>query len=133
MISPTSLTFIGGKRMVRAALLLWCLSLAAPLSAATVVNFTGSSGNLPADTIIIETFEDEAVGSALGTKASVYNKNVSGQSARPAFGSTGNFGVVSTNGSYSKSFAPTKLFAFALGSLDTYNRLTLRYENNSLL
>lgn len=107
--------------------------MTAPVAAATVVNFAGGSGDLPADISVIEAFEGKAVGSAIGTRAFVYDKNVSGESARPAFGSTGNFGAVWTNGSFTKNFAPTKLFAFVLGSLDTYNRLTLRYEDNSQL
>jgi hypothetical protein len=119
--------------MLRAFVLLWCMSLAAPISAATIISFAPWSGDLPAGTVVIETFEDEAVGSALGPRAFVYDRNVRGQSARPAFGSTGKFGAVWTNGSYNKDFAPTRLFAFVLGSLDTYNRLTLRYEDQSQL
>lgn len=119
--------------MFRVAFLLGCLALASPVTAATLVGFSGGSGILPIGTNIIETFEDEAVGSAIGTQAFVYNRSVGGESARPAFGSTGNFAAVWTDGSYSKAFAPTKLFAFSLGSLDTYNRLTLRYEDDSVL
>ena len=36
-----------------------------------------------------------------------------------------------TGGSYTVQFAATNLFAFVLGSLDTYNTLTLRYEDGS--
>jgi len=119
--------------MRRLAVLLASMSLAAPLNAATLINFAGWSGALPQGTVVIEDFEDESLGTALGPRAFLYSKNVGGESARPAFGSTGRFAAVWTGGSYSKDFAPTRLFAFALGSLDTYNRLTLRYEDASTL
>jgi hypothetical protein len=110
------------------------LATSTAASAATMVSFSGGSGALPAGTTIIQDFEAFAVGApgaAIGPNASVYNANVNGQSARPNWGSTGNFGTVRTNGSYTVDFAPTSLFAFVLGSLDTYNRLTLKYEDGS--
>ncbi|WP_368039583.1 PEPxxWA-CTERM sorting domain-containing protein [Sphingomonas sp. ID1715] len=61
----------------------------------------------------------------------MYDGSAGGQSARPNFGSTGNFATVLTGGSYTIDFAPTSLFAFVLGSLDTYNNLTLRYEDGT--
>jgi hypothetical protein len=98
-----------------------------------MVNFAGGSGDLPQDAVVIEDFNDMAAGSPIGTNASVYDQNVSGESARPAFGSTGGFGVVRTGGTYSVDFAPTGLLTFVLGSLDTYNKLTLSYQDGSTL
>jgi len=109
-------------------------TVAVPAFAATTVSFAGGSGTLPADVTVFQDFESFAPGTpggAIGPSAFVYNDSVSGQSARPAFGSTGNFATVLTGGSYSIDFAPTNKFSFALGSLDTYNTLTLKYENGT--
>jgi hypothetical protein len=103
-------------------------------SAATMVTFSGGSGALPFGIDVIQDFEGFAAGSpgaAIGPNAFVYSSSVGGQSARPNWGSTGNFGTVLTNGTYAIDFGPTSLFAFALGSLDTYNSLTLKYEDGS--
>lgn len=108
--------------------------LALPASATTMVSFHGGSGALPANASIVEDFESFAPGTpggAIGPSAFVYNDSVSGQSARPAFGSTGNFASVLTGGAYIADFGPTKAFSFVLGSLDTYNTLTLKYENGT--
>ena len=118
---------------IRTLLLIAGLASAVPVSAATMVNFAGGSGDLPQDAVVIEDFNDMAAGSPIGTNASVYDQNVSGESARPAFGSTGGFGVVRTGGTYSVDFAPTGLLTFVLGSLDTYNKLTLSYQDGSTL
>ena len=110
------------------------VAVAASASAATTVSFNGGSGALPANATIVEDFESFAPGTpgaAIGPNAFVYNDSVSGQSARPAFGSTGNFATVLSGGSYSIDFGPTKAFSFVLGSLDTYNTLTLKYENGT--
>ena len=103
-------------------------------SAATLVSFNGGSGMLWGGTTVIQDFESLAAGSpgaAIGSNAFVYAGSVGGQAARPNFGSTGNFGTVLSGGSYSIDFAPTTLFTFVLGSLDTYNSLRLRYEDGS--
>ena len=108
-------------------------AIAVPASAATTVSFNGGSGALPAGVTVFEDFEGYAAGTpgaTIGTNASVYNGST-GDAARPAFGSTGNFASVRTNGSYSVNFAATDLFAFVLGSLDTYNTLTLHYADGS--
>jgi hypothetical protein len=119
--------------LLRLSVLAAGLAGAVPASAATIVNFNGGSGALPQGTAVIQDFERNPAGTAIGTKAAIYASNVSGESARPAFGSTGGFGVVRTGGSYSIDFAPTGLFAFVLGSLDTYNKLTLRYADGGTL
>jgi hypothetical protein len=113
---------------------LMAATVAVPASAVTIVSYAGGSGALPADATVIQDFESFASGTpgaAIGPNAFVYDGSVGGQSARPAFGSTGNFATVLTGGSYSISFGPTYLLSLVLGSLDTYNGLTLSYEDGS--
>jgi hypothetical protein len=105
--------------------------MAAPAMAVTTVSFSGASGTLPSGTTIFQNFDGLAAGSSLGTNALVFDASVDGQAARPAFGSTGNFGAVQTDGTYTVDFGPTNVFSFVLGSLDTYNSLTLRYEGGA--
>lgn len=107
-------------------------SIALPAAAATTVSFNGGSGALPAGVTVVEDFEGFASGTpgaSIGPNAFVYDGSVGGQSARPAFGSTGNFATVRTGGSYSIAFGPAAMLSFVLGSLDTYNTLTLRYAD----
>jgi hypothetical protein len=118
---------------VRAVLLGVAMAAAAPASAATIVNFAGGSGALPQDAVVIENFDDLPAGTTIGAQAAIYAQNVSGEAARPAFGSTGGFAAVRSGGSYSIDFGPTGLMSFVLGSLDTYNQLTLRYQDGSTL
>jgi hypothetical protein len=108
--------------------------ISGPASALTTVAFNGGSGTLPANTTVIQDFEALAggtPGAAIGPNAFVYDDSVGGASARPNFGSTGNFATVLTGGSYTISFAATNVLSFVLGSLDTYNGLTLSYEDGS--
>lgn len=108
--------------------------IAMPASALTIVSFNAGSGALPAGALVFEDFEGFASGTpgaAIGPNAFVFDGSVGGQSARPAFGSTGNFATVKTGGMYTSVFAPTTAFSFVLGSLDTYNTLTIRYEDNT--
>lgn len=107
---------------------------AAPGLAATAVTFNGGSGTLPSGATLFQDFESFAggtPGASIGTNAFAFNDSSSGLAARPAFGSTGNFGAVQTGGSYAVNFAPTSLFSFIVGSLDTYNSLTLLYEGGA--
>jgi hypothetical protein len=107
---------------------------ALPASAATTVSFNGGSGALPAGVTVFQDFEALAggtPGASIGPNAFVYNDSIGGASARPAYGSTGNFATVLTGGSYGVDFAATDTFAFVLGSLDTYNTLTLKYADGS--
>lgn len=117
----------------KALLIGFLLASASQSQANTSTQFVGGSGDLPANSIVIEDFEDEATGAAIGQRAFTYDNSVGGDSARPNWGSTGNFAAVWSGGSYTKSFAPTRMFAFALGSLDTYNQLTLHYEDQTSL
>lgn len=110
---------------------LLAVAAAVPATAATVVTFNPGSGSLPAGFTTFQDFEGDAPGASIGTNAFVFADSVDGEAARPAFGSTGNFGAVQDGGSYTVNFGPTTGVAFALGSLDTYNTLTLLYEDGS--
>lgn len=107
------------------------VALAASSSAAFAlpgVSFAGGSGTLPTGTVIIEDFESFAPGDSIGVNAFAFDTN-NGLGAIPAYGSTGNYAAVATGGIYSLTFAPTSVLAFVLGSLDTYNTLTLFFAD----
>ncbi|MBN8849030.1 MAG: PEP-CTERM sorting domain-containing protein [Sphingomonas sp.] len=97
--------------------------------AATTVSFSPGSGALPAGTQVFQNFDSYSVGQALpgGTNAFAYD-TTSANGAIPAYGSSGNYGSVLGGGSYTVNFGPTSVFAFVLGSLDTYNSLKLLYQ-----
>lgn len=121
------------KRIV-ASLGLLASALSAPAFAVTTVTYAGGSGSLPAGFTVFQDYESLSAGTpgaSIGTNAFVFDDNVSGQAARPAVGSTGNFAGVQTDGSYSVSFGPTSAFSFVLGSLDIFNALTLIYEGGA--
>lgn len=103
-------------------------SASVPAAAVTVVTFNAGSGALPPGFTVFQNYEAQAPGAPIGTNAFVFANSVANQAARPAYGSTGNFGAVQTGGTYTVNFAPTTRFGFVLGSLDTYNSLTLLYE-----
>ena len=100
----------------------------APAHAALVVGYTGGASAQPVGTTVIQDFESYASGASLGTNAQVFSTSVSGQSARPAFNSTGNFGTVLAGGDYQVNFSAASLFSFVLGSLDTFNSLELLFS-----
>ena len=109
-------------------LALSALAFAVPAQSAIVVSFQNGASVLPAGTTIFQNFNSLATGSSIGSNAFVYNSDISGIAARPAFGSTGNYGAVrgDPTGTYNVAFGTAvSIFSFALGSLDTYNRLTL--------
>ena len=118
-------------RKIRQGAFAFALLSATGAGAVTTVNFDEGSGTLPANFNVIEDFESFAPGTpggAIGPNAFAYNDSVPNDAARPNFGSTGNFASVRTGGSFTINFGPTDDFAFVLGSLDTYNTLTLFYE-----
>lgn len=117
------------KKLLLASVLALACS-AGTAQAATTISFAGGSGTLPTFTKVIQNFDSLAVGSSLGTNAAVYSTTTQ-NAARPAFGSTGNYGAVGTGGSASFTFDPTNVFSFVLGSLDTFNLLTLRYADGT--
>lgn len=98
--------------------------------AATTIDFVGGGSTLPTYTKVIQNFDSLAAGTSIGTNAFAFN-TTSNTAARPAFGSTGNYGAVLELGSYTINFAPTGIFSFVLGSLDTFNSLTLRYADGT--
>ena len=107
-------------------LALSALAFAVPAQSAILVSFQNGASVLPAGTSIFENFEDETNLQSIGTNANVYSGSVNNVAARPAFGSTGNFGAVLADGNYTVMFSTAaSIFSFALGSLDSYNRLTL--------
>lgn len=117
------------KRFMLASALVMAFS-ASTAQAATTITFAGGSSTLPVDSKVIQNFDSLAVGSSIGPNASVYS--TTGQNAaRPAFGSTGNYGAVNSSGTFVFDFAASTLFAFVLGSLDTYNSLLLRYVDGT--
>jgi len=121
-------------KIVKSAAVYLLVAVSSPALALTSVNFAGGSGSLPADVTVFQNFETFAPGTpgaSIGPNAFVFNDSVGGQAARPAFGSTGNYATVQTGGLYSVSFAPTSVFSFVLGSLDTYNTLRLTYADNT--
>ncbi|MBS0504151.1 MAG: PEPxxWA-CTERM sorting domain-containing protein [Proteobacteria bacterium] len=105
-----------------------------PATAATIVHFDAGLGSLPAGFTTFQDFEGFSGGTpgeSIGTNTFVYSDSVSGQAARPNFGSTGNFAAVRSGGSYTVNFAATNALSFVLGSLDTYNTVTLLYEDGT--
>jgi len=117
------------KKLLLASVLALACS-AGTAQAATTINFVGGGSTLPVDSKVIQNFDSLAVGTSLGTNAAVYS-TTGANAARPAFGSTGNYGAVTGGGSYTFNFAATNLFSFVLGSLDTFNSLTLRYADGT--
>lgn len=118
------------KKLILASVLALA-GTAGTAQAATTINFVGGGSTLPVDSKVVQNFDSLAAGTSLGTNAAVYSMDVGNMAARPAFGSTGNFGAVNAGGSYTFNFAASKLFSFVLGSLDTFNSLTLRYADGT--
>lgn len=116
------------KLLLASVLALACT--AGTAQAATTINFVGGGSTLPVDSRVIQNFDSLAAGTSIGTNAAVFSAT-GADAARPAFGSTGNYGAVNVGGSYTINFAPTNLFSFVLGSLDTFNSLTLRYADGT--
>jgi len=96
--------------------------------AAPVISFAGGSGTIAPTLTVFENFDGYAPGTSVGTNTVATNGG-----ARPAFGSTGNYGAVLRGGSYTVNFAAASVFSFVLGSLDRYNTLTLLLADSSSL
>jgi len=116
------------KIILASALALACS--AGTAQAAVTINFAGGSGTLTPGTTVLENFDALAAGASIGTNAFAL-ASTGADAARPAFGSTDNYGAVLTGGSYSINFWNTDLFAFVIGSLDFYNTLTLSFADGS--
>lgn len=119
------------KILAPAAALALALSASSALAAPTITYNPGSGTQVPGTTII-EDFEGFATGASIGSNAFALN-TTSGIGAIPAFGSTGNYGSVLGGGTYSLGFAPSSVFSFVLGSLDSYNSLTLYFADTTSL
>ncbi len=119
--------------MIKKLLLVSALGLALPAQAAVVLGYQAGGATLPAGFTVIQNFEALAPGASLGTNAAVFSDSVGGVAARPAFGSTGNFGAVTNGGSYTINFAPASGLSIQLGSLDTFNNLTLNFANRAAI
>lgn len=121
--------------MRKTLIALAALGMASSANAAIVVSFVQGASALPAGFTVFENFETYSNGQLLAgaTNARAYSATLAGTAARPAFNSTGNFGAAlgGTPSSYSVNFGPTRAFSFVLGSLDTYNTLTLRFSNGT--
>ncbi len=62
----------------------------------------------------------------------VFTSNlISGQAARPAFGSAGGYAAVFNGGSFTINFAAAQVLSFTLGSLDPSNNVRLLFANGS--
>ena len=108
------------------------ITATAPAQAAPTVTFFAGSGATAPGTTVFQTFEGFAPNAAIGTNAYAVTAS-SGNAARPAYGSTGKFGAVLGGGSWTVNFAAASVFSFVLGSLDTYNSLTLFFADGSSL
>ena len=109
------------------------LAVMAPAAyAAPTITFDGGSGTTAAGTTVFQNFDSYAPGTLLGTKAYALDTRTS-TSVRPAFGSTGNYESTIGGGKYSVDFAATNVFSFVLGSLDSFNKLTLLFSDNTTI
>lgn len=119
------------KFIVPTAVLALALTSTGALAAPTITFNPGSGVQVPGTTVF-EDFEGFSAGAAIGSNAFAYNTS-SSNGAVPAFGSTGNYGSVRAGGSYSVGFGPSNVFSFVLGSLDSYNSLTLQFADATSL
>lgn len=113
--------------MLKNLLVVTALAVSMPAYAAIDVSFESGGSTIDPMTTVIENFEGATAGDSLGINARVFAGSEA-EAARPAFGSTGKFGAVlgePDDGSYTINFGASNIFSFALGSLDTYNTLTL--------
>lgn len=117
--------------MIKKILAIGALAVAFPAQAAVVIDYTPGLSPPPPGLTVIEDFEGFAPLASIGTNANAYNASISGTAAKPAFNSTGNFGAVLAGGEYTKTFAATSIFSFVLGSLDSYNELTLFFADGT--
>jgi PEP-CTERM motif len=115
--------------MIKKLLAIGALAMAFPAQAAVTINYVGGTNAMPPGLTTIENFEGFAPLASIGTNANAYSASVANTAAKPAFNSTGNFGAVLAGGTYDITFAPTSIFSFVLGSLDSYNKLTLFFAS----
>ena len=104
-------------------------SWAGAAQAATTITFD-PTGAMAAGTQVYQNFDNLTPGSSIGTNASVFNTTMAGAAVQPT-GSTGNYAAVLAGGSFSTAFSASSVFSFLLGSLDSYNNLTLRFADGT--
>lgn len=111
------------------------LACASSANAAVIVNFVQGASALPTGYTVFENFDSYSNGQLLAgaTNARAYSASIADVAAKPAFNSTGNFAAAlgGTPSSYTANFAATRGFSFVLGSLDTYNTLTLLFADGT--
>lgn len=98
--------------------------------AAPIITFTAGGSGSAAGTTAFQTFDQVASGTSIGANTTVYAATATG-ATRP-LGASGNFAATGAGGSYTATFAPSSIFSFVIGSLDTYNQLILRYSDGTL-
>lgn len=107
-------------------------SVALGASSAQALSITYNAGAAATNlggTSIFENFDALTPGTPYGGGNAIFANSVSGFAARPAFGSTGNFLAVQANNTSSVTIAVPKVqvLSFVIGSLDTYNRVVLKF------
>lgn len=111
------------------------LATAGSANAAVLVKFEQGTSTLPSGYTVFENFESYSNGQLLAgaTNARAYSASVADVAAKPAFNSSGNFGAAlgGAPSSYTVNFAATRGFSFVLGSLDTFNSLTLLFADGT--
>ena len=118
------------KILVAGALALVSMATTAQAAPTPTVTFTANGTTVAAGTTIIQGF-DLPAGTSIGTNAFVFSDSAAFQSVRPT-GASGNFAAVLGNGAYTfVSPVATAMISFVVGSLDTYNSLTLNFADNS--
>ena len=114
--------------MIKKLLAIGALAIAFPAQAVTTVVFTPGPSPLPGGLTVVQNFNGPLGAIPGSTNAFIVTGN-SSTAAQPAFNVTGNYAAIlgkPVNGMYTFTFAqPTAIFSFVLGSLDTYNKLTL--------
>lgn len=118
------------------------VTMTSPAAAAEIalpgnVSFVGGTSTLPANLnpainsqAVLYDFDTHNAGAGTFTVGSGIfpAAGMSGVAAHPAFNSEGNFAAVVGGGTYTLAFASAvQVFSFALGSLDSYNTLQLKY------
>jgi hypothetical protein len=111
--------------------LLASLVAAATITSAHAAPIITLSSTAPMGATSIENFDSFAADQTIGVNALALSGS-DGRGAKPAQ-STGNYGSVLGGGTYAISFAPTSAFSFLLGSLDSYNHLTLTFSDATSL
>lgn len=116
--------------MIKKLLAIGSLAIAFPAQAAVLINWQPGVAPPPPGLTVIEDFEGYSEGGLLAGASNAFAYSSSSPNgALPPFNGSGKFGSVLGGGSYSLSFAPTSIFSFVIGSLDSYNKVTLTFAS----